>query len=138
MTTQAAELASGKAQSFLNSKAGFRQPNRCASAQGSVPFGYVPTTFLLRGQSPSGVRPLRVRPNYISAQGSVPFGYVPITFLLRGQSPSGTSRLNFYSGFRPLRVRPDIKFPCTMQPAGQNAPVRTRMWTLVEARIARF
>ncbi|PKI58169.1 hypothetical protein CRG98_021427 [Punica granatum] len=53
------------------------------SAQGSVPFGYVPTTFLLRGLSPSGVRP-----DYFSAQGFVPFGYVPTTFLLRGPSPS--------------------------------------------------
>ncbi|PKI60964.1 hypothetical protein CRG98_018640 [Punica granatum] len=73
------------------------------SAQGSIPFGYVPTTFLLRGLSSSGtsrllfytgVRTLRVGPDYFSAQGSVPFGYVPTTFLHR---------------VRPLRVRPDFK-----------------------------
>ncbi|PKI78466.1 hypothetical protein CRG98_001106 [Punica granatum] len=45
------------------------------------------------------------------------FGSIPTKFLFRGPSPSGPSRLNFYS-----RVRPDFKFPCTMQPAGQNAP----------------
>ncbi|PKI74225.1 hypothetical protein CRG98_005382, partial [Punica granatum] len=82
------------------------------SAQGSVVhFVYVPTTFRLmshpfrvrpdhfythgsslsgtsRLHSCSGVRPLGVRPDYISAQGSVPFGYIPSTFLLRGPSPS--------------------------------------------------
>ncbi|PKI63902.1 hypothetical protein CRG98_015683 [Punica granatum] len=118
--------------------------------RGSVPFGYVPTPFLhrghpVRGSSPSGtfrllfcsgIRPLRVRPDYFSAQGSVPFGYVPITFLLRGpplrgfvpttfllrgQSPLGTSRLLFCSGVRPLWVSPEFKFPCTMQPAKQHA-----------------
>ncbi|PKI74516.1 hypothetical protein CRG98_005093 [Punica granatum] len=103
MTAQAAELASGKAQSFLSSKAG------------SVPFGYVPTTFLIRGSSPSGmsrllfysvVRPLRERPDYFSTQGSVPFGYVPTTLLLMGQSPSGTSRLFFYSGVIPFEYVP--------------------------------
>ncbi|PKI62031.1 hypothetical protein CRG98_017583 [Punica granatum] len=82
------------------------------SAQGSVPFGYVPTTFLLRGHSLSGtsrllfysgVRPLWVRPDYFFAQGSVPFGYVPTTFLLRGLSPSGSSPLLFYSGVRLFR-----------------------------------
>ncbi|PKI57971.1 hypothetical protein CRG98_021635, partial [Punica granatum] len=53
---------------------------------GAIPFGYVPTTFLLKGH------PLRVRPDYFSAQGSVPYRYVPTTFLLKGH---------------PLRVRPD-------------------------------
>ncbi|PKI70459.1 hypothetical protein CRG98_009148 [Punica granatum] len=96
MTAQAAELASGKAQSFLSSKAGFWQPNRGLSPSG--------TSRLLFC---TGVRPLRVRPDYFSAQGSVPFGYVPTTFLLRDPSPSGTSRLFFCSGVRPLPVRPD-------------------------------
>ncbi|PKI67154.1 hypothetical protein CRG98_012482 [Punica granatum] len=99
MTAQAAELASGKAQSFLSSKASFRQPNRGPSPSG--------TSRLLFC---SGVRPFRVRPDYFPAQGSVPFGYVPTTFLHRGPSPSGTSRLLSCSGVRPLRVRPDY-FP---------------------------
>ncbi|OWM75355.1 hypothetical protein CDL15_Pgr021071 [Punica granatum] len=109
------------------------------------PFEYVPTTFLLRGQFPSGtsrllfctgVRPLRIRPDYFSAQGAVPFGYVPTTFQHRGRSPSGTSRLLFRTGGRPLRVRPDYfsaqgsvpfgyaptTFSCTMQTVGQNTP----------------
>ncbi|OWM63145.1 hypothetical protein CDL15_Pgr004517 [Punica granatum] len=130
------------------------------SAQGSVPFGYVPTTFPCTmqpagqnalhlanppGNTPrtpqvhwvgafepcsfgmrpvhianlsgtsrllfcTGVRPLRVHPDYFSAQGSVPFGYVPTTFLLRGPSPSGTSRLLF-----PAPCNPPGKTPCTLQ-----------------------
>ncbi|PKI44198.1 hypothetical protein CRG98_035411 [Punica granatum] len=131
------------------------------SAHGSVPFGYVPSTFC------TGVRPLRVRPDYFSAQGSVPFGYVPTTFPCTmqpagqnalhlanppGNTPrtpqvhwvgafepcsfgmrpvhianlSGTSRLLFCTGVRPLRGSIPFgyvptTFPCTMQPAGQNA-----------------
>ncbi|PKI48218.1 hypothetical protein CRG98_031373 [Punica granatum] len=74
--------------------------------EGSVPFGYVLTTFLLRGH------PLRVRPDYFSAQGSVPFGYVPTTFLLGGPSPSGVISFGyvpttFMLRGHPLRVRPD-------------------------------
>ncbi|OWM90783.1 hypothetical protein CDL15_Pgr002706 [Punica granatum] len=111
------------------------------SAQGSVPFGYDPTTFLLRGPSLSGtsrllfysgirplqvspdyfsaqgVRPLRVRPDYFSAQGSVPFGYVPTTFLLRGPSPTGTSRLLF-----PAPCNPPGKMPRTLQTRRATCP----------------
>ncbi|PKI75559.1 hypothetical protein CRG98_004047 [Punica granatum] len=62
-----------------------------------------PSRLLFR----TGVRPLRVRPDYFSAQGSVPIGSVPTSFLHRGPSPSGPSRLLFRIGVRPLRVRPD-------------------------------
>ncbi|PKI61637.1 hypothetical protein CRG98_017968 [Punica granatum] len=107
MTAQAAELASGKAQSFLSSKAGFRQPNRGPSPSGTsrllfctwvIPFGYVPTTFLimghpLRGSVPFGYVPTTFLLRGPSISGVIPFGYIPTTFLLRGPSPSGTSRL---------------------------------------------
>ncbi|PKI59364.1 hypothetical protein CRG98_020232 [Punica granatum] len=100
MTAQATELASGKAQSFLSSKAGFRQPNSCLSV--SPAFGRSNTSLPQRGSSPSGTSRL-----LFYSGGSVPFGYVPTTFLLRGLSPSDTSRLLFCSGVCPFRVRPD-------------------------------
>ncbi|PKI64542.1 hypothetical protein CRG98_015105 [Punica granatum] len=83
------------------------------SAQGSVPFGYVPTTFLLRGPSPTGTSRL------LFPAPCNPPGKMPRTLQTRratcpaprksigGPSPSGTSRLLFYSGIRPLQVRPD-------------------------------
>ncbi|PKI44925.1 hypothetical protein CRG98_034687 [Punica granatum] len=86
------------------------------SARGSVPFGSIPTTFLHRGQSPSGIRPLRVNPDYFSALGSVPFGLVPTTFLHWGQSPSGQSRLLFCTGVSPLRVSLDFNFCIGVSP----------------------
>ncbi|PKI30867.1 hypothetical protein CRG98_048742, partial [Punica granatum] len=46
---------------------------------GSVPFGNVPTTFLLRGSSPSGTSRL------LFSIGVINFGYVQTTFLLRGR-----------------------------------------------------
>ncbi|PKI34906.1 hypothetical protein CRG98_044703 [Punica granatum] len=106
------------------------RPVHIANLRGSVPFGYVPTTFLLRGPSPSGTSRLLFCSGVRPLWGSVPFGYVPTTFLHRGPS-----RLHFCSGVRPLRVRPSYFsaqgsvpfgyvptiFPCTMQPAGHNA-----------------
>ncbi|PKI73206.1 hypothetical protein CRG98_006404 [Punica granatum] len=82
------------------------------SAQGSVPFGYVPTTFLLRVCAPCILQTLRVRPDYFPAQRSVPFGYVPTTFLLRGHPlrgsvPFGYVPTSFLLRGHPLRVRPD-------------------------------
>ncbi|PKI52292.1 hypothetical protein CRG98_027316 [Punica granatum] len=116
MTAQSAELASGKAQSFLSSKAGFQQLDRNAVHLANPPskrsctpqvhwvgvfepcssFGMRPVHVANpSGQSRllfcTGVNPLRANPDYFFAPGSIPFGSIPTTFLHRGQFPSGQS-----------------------------------------------